>query len=87
MGTNIWNMKAKLEFDLDDFEDRQSHMRCVKSLDLSLLLWDLDQELRNRTKNASDTSTEEEIRVADEIRTILFQLMSKYNIDLEELMS
>lgn len=80
-------MKAKLEFDLDDFEDRQSHMRCVKSLDLSLLLWDLDQELRNRTKNASDTSTEEEIRVADEIRTILFQLMSKYNIDLEELMS
>ena len=80
-------MKAKLEFDLDDFEDRQSHMRCVKSLDLSLLLWDLDQELRNRTKNAPDTATEEEIRVADEIRTTLFQLMSKYNIDLEELMS
>jgi len=80
-------MKAKLEFDLDDFDDREAHKRCVKSLELCLLLWDLDQELRNRTKNAPDTTTEEEIRVAAEIRTTLFQLMSKYNIDLEELIS
>jgi len=80
-------MKAKLIFDLEELDDREAHMRCVKSLDLCLLLWDLDQELRSRTKDAPDTATEEEIRVADEIRTTLFQLMSKYNIDLEELMS
>ena len=80
-------MKAKLTFDLDDFDDREAHKRCLKSLDLCLLLWDLDKELRSRTKHAPDTATEEEVRVADEIRTILFQLMSKYNIDLDELMS
>ena len=80
-------MKAKLEFNLDEFDDKQAHMRCVKSLDLCLLLWDLDNELRSRTKHAPDTATEEEVRVADEIRTTLFQLMSKYNIDLEELIS
>ena len=80
-------MKAKLTFDLDDFEDRQSHKRCVKSLDLCLLLWDFDKKLRDRTKNPSDTTTEEEIRVVDEIRTTLFQLKEKYNIDLDELIS
>ena len=80
-------MKAKLTFDLDDFDDRQAHSRCVKSLDLCLLLWDLDKELRSRTKHALDTATEEEVKVADEIRTTLFQLKEKYNIDLDELMS
>ena len=80
-------MKAKLTFDLDNFDDREAHKRCVKSLDLCLLLWDLDKELRSRTKHAPDTATEEEVRVADEIRTTLFQLKEKYNIDLDELMS
>jgi hypothetical protein len=80
-------MKAKLTFDLDDFDDREAHKRCLKSLDLCLLLWDLDKELRSRTKHAPDTATEEEVRVADEIRTTLFQLKEKYNIDLDELMS
>jgi hypothetical protein len=80
-------MKAKLTFDLDNFDDREAHKRCLKSLDLCLLLWDLDKELRSRTKHALDTATKEEVRVADEIRTTLFQLKEKYNIDLDELMS
>ena len=80
-------MKATLHFDLEELDDKEAHMRCVKSLDLCLLLWDLDKELRSRTKHAPDTATEEEVRVADEIRTILFQLKEKYNIDLDELMS
>ena len=80
-------MKAKLTFDLDDFDDRQAHSRCVKSLDLCLLLWDLDKELRSRTKNSLDTATDEEVRCAGVIRSTLFQLREKYNIDLDELMS
>jgi hypothetical protein len=51
-------MKAKLTFDLDDFDDRGAHKRCLKSLDLCVLLWDLDKELRSRTKHAPDTATE-----------------------------
>ena len=34
-------MKAILEFDLEEIGDREEHLRCVKSLDLALALWDI----------------------------------------------
>ncbi len=34
-------MKAKLEFDLDDFDDKMAHDRCVKATDMALVLWEL----------------------------------------------
>lgn len=34
-------MKAKLEFNLDDPEDRMAHFRCVKSLDMALALFEI----------------------------------------------
>ena len=34
-------MKAKLTFDLNDPDDRLEHERCVKSLDIALVLWEL----------------------------------------------
>ena len=34
-------MKAILEFDLDDHEDKMSHKRCVASLDMALVLWEI----------------------------------------------
>ena len=32
-------MKAKLEFDLNDSEDKMSHMRCVKSTDMAIVFF------------------------------------------------
>ena len=34
-------MKATLEFDLDDFDDRMAHLRCTKSLDMAMSLWQI----------------------------------------------
>jgi len=34
-------MKAKLEFDLDDFDDKMAHNRCVKATDMALVLWEI----------------------------------------------
>jgi hypothetical protein len=39
-------MKAILEFNMDEPEDREEHLRCTKSLDMALVLWDMDQFLR-----------------------------------------
>lgn len=80
-------MKAKLEFDLDNFDDREAHMRCVKSLNLCLVLFDLDQELRKEVKHASDETAVEYIVGMDKARMMLRELMEKHNIDLEELMT
>jgi hypothetical protein len=34
-------MKGILEFDLNDFDDRMAHERCVKSTDMALVLWEI----------------------------------------------
>jgi hypothetical protein len=34
-------MKATLEFDLDDLDDRMAHLRCVKSTDMAIVLWQI----------------------------------------------
>ena len=34
-------MKATLEFDLNDPDDRMAHLRCVKSLDMAIALFEI----------------------------------------------
>ena len=34
-------MKATLEFDLNDPDDRMAHFRCVKSLDMAIALFEI----------------------------------------------
>ena len=31
--------KARLEFDLNDHDDKMAHLRAVKSLDMALVIW------------------------------------------------
>lgn len=49
-------MKAKLEFDLDDFSDRKAHKRCVSATDAYITLYEIDQELRSIIKYDKDIS-------------------------------
>jgi hypothetical protein len=39
-------MKAILQFNLDDHEDRMAHFRCVKALDMALAIWEFSGRLR-----------------------------------------
>lgn len=39
-------MEATLKFDLNDFDDRIAHNRCVKALDMALALWEIRNNLR-----------------------------------------
>lgn len=34
-------MKATLEFNLDDNDDKMAHLRCVKATDMALALWEI----------------------------------------------
>ena len=38
-------MKAKLEFDLDDFSDKKAHKRCISSTDAYIALRRIDEEV------------------------------------------
>ena len=43
-------MKATLEFDLDEGQDKTAHLRCVKAVNMAIALWDMDQYLRGLIK-------------------------------------
>jgi len=77
--------KAILEFDLNEPEDRNEHERMLKSLDLCLALWDMDQYLRSQTKY-NESLTQEQWDVLDETRTKLYEIMNAKAISLDDLL-
>lgn len=78
--------RAILKYDLTDVDDRMSHMRAVKSLDMMMVLWDLDQELRGLTKHAPDDMPTEEYDAYIKVREMLRQKMTEYNLDFDNLL-
>lgn len=55
-------MKATLTFNLDDPDDRKAHLRCVKSLDMAIALFEI---MNNSSRNVRDLEHyEENIREA-----------------------
>ena len=69
-------MKAVIEFDLNDPDDSKSHLRCVKSLDMMLTLWEMDQHLRSITKYAPDTTSQETYDALIKVREKLHEVMN-----------
>lgn len=77
-------MKAKLEFDLNELDDRISHLRCVKATDMALVLWEMTMNMRKRVTSGSD-ETDDYYRGVDAVFERYNELMLEYNIDPEEL--
>ena len=75
-------MKAILEFDLQDLEDRIEHQRMLKAKDMSIALWDMSQELRKKVKYAPDDLSEDTYKAYEEIQDIFYGILNQYNIDL-----
>lgn len=79
--------KGILEFDLNDGDEVMAHKRCVKSLDLILTLWDLDQSLRSKTKYAPDSLPQDKYDAYQEIREELRELMLNHSVSFDELIN
>lgn len=43
-------MKAILEFDLNDRDDKMAHLRCVKSTDMAIILFEILCNLENKVE-------------------------------------
>ncbi len=67
-------MKAILEFDLSNREEKKEHFRCIKSSDMACALFQIQMNLRNR-------SGEDVESVFDEI----YKIMNEFNLNIEEL--
>lgn len=74
-------MKAILEFNLPD--DQQEYELANSGLSFWNVLWELDQELRTKTKYASDGLPKDKYEAYQEIRDKLYELMNENNVNLE----
>ena len=59
-------MKARLEFDLDNPEEKKEHFRCVKSLDMAIALFEIQMNLKKRSGESVDSIFEEISKIMDE---------------------
>ena len=77
--------KAKIEYDLNDSDDVYAHKRAIKSLDLTLALW----EITHNTKKSLEWSMEgKEMDKYDALELVyekIFEIMAEHNIDLDDL--
>ena len=75
-------MKAKLEFDLDNPDDKMAHMRCVKATDMALMLWDIKQKIRSKLKYSDDLS-EDELHQWEVMQDEFYSIADDYGINLD----
>jgi hypothetical protein len=78
--------KARLEFDLNDHDDKMAHLRAVKSLDMAIALWDIT----HNTKKSLEWSMEgKELDKYDALELVfdkIYEILKEHNISVDELM-
>jgi hypothetical protein len=77
-------MKATLQFDLDNFDDKMEHMRCVKATDMALMLSSIKQKIRSKLKYNEDLS-EDELHQWEVMQDEFYSIADRYYINLDEL--
>jgi hypothetical protein len=82
--------KAKLEFDLTDFDDKMEFERCNKSTDMSLVIFEMVYNMKKRLYYEFEEREEkgEELTVYDGIDSVFEKLseqLSERGIDIDKL--
>ena len=73
--------KVILKFDLD--EESNDFKLAVNAKEIMSVLWEVDQELRSKTKYASDSTNQETVDALISIRDFLRESMSDKSISFE----
>jgi hypothetical protein len=74
-------MKAALQFNLDNEDDRMAHFRCVKSLDMALAMWEFAGALRNIVDTSEDGKWIDE----KEVWKAWGEVLEKHGISFDEI--
>lgn len=83
-------MKATLEFDLNDPDDTRAHIRCVKSTNMAIVLWELQTNLKKKCEHMIEYKSinDEKFDHWDAFEIIFEQISELYeeqNINVDDL--
>lgn len=73
-------MKAILEFNLEDSQDRLAHLRCTKAMEAYLVIHDFSEELRRLRKYHES----EDVNI-EELSKKFFEILEDRDINLDHL--
>ena len=82
-------MKAILEFDLNEFDDRAAHLRCVKATDMACALFEIANNLKKRAEHYCDNPNSE-VSNYDLIEYVFSEIreeLESNNINIDELLN
>jgi len=80
--------QAILKYDLSDSDDRMEFERATKSLEMALVLWELQYNYRKkyiRQVEADDKATEREYNLIDTIFNDILELITEHGINIDSL--
>ena len=78
-------MKAKLTFDCEDSFERTALSRALKATDAYLVLFDIDNFLREKIKYAPDDVKQEVLDAYQAVRDKLHEILTERSVDLDDL--
>ncbi len=78
-------MKAILEFNLDNPDDRMAHLGAVKAADMANVLFEITHNLKHRLRSNESLSDLSNSEVLDRVFEEIAELMDSNNINLEEI--
>ena len=76
-------MKAILKFDLAEPDERESHMRCIKALDMALAIMYIGKVINRALDTSENGKTINGIDLQTEVNDILLEL----DINMDSLIS
>lgn len=80
-------MKATLEYNLNDPDDRMAHMRAVKSYDMACALFEITRNLKRTLEHRFESQPQkrDEFDGLDEVFREIQGYMEEFNINVDEL--
>ena len=84
--------KATLEFDLNDPDDKMAHLRCVKSTDMAIALFEIEMNLKKKMERELEAKEMrgETVDPYDSIQMIMeyiLETIHENGINIEELIN
>jgi inhibitor of KinA sporulation pathway (predicted exonuclease) len=77
--------KAKIEFDLNDVDDRMAHLRAVKSLDMAMALWDITHNTKKGLEWSLENKDVDKYEVLEMVFEKIYEILDEHNVRTNEL--
>jgi len=78
-------MKAELHFNLDDYDDKIEHLKCVQAADLCSAVWEL---LNNTRETLTENALKQNLDVDDAIVLVyrrFWEILEERDINIDKL--